>query len=654
MKGKNHSIRQWIIKYFIVVMLLSMALYAAVNLRDAYESAVDRSKAEAIICAENVTSLLDNECELDQIQSSPEDEIYLEAREVLRELCKSSGMDYVYVYTVDESEQTRYYYVCAGLSEREDAIAENEFSRTERPMAELLAGEKELLDGAKGMKQDHREDKYGDDIVWIYPYYWEKEDMPALIAMDYSASRLIRDVTGAFFSDMIPLLILLSIGMAILLHLLQKRIVMPIGTISDSMKRFAGDSRTKAEPLNIPPGDEIGEIAASYEKMTEDISTYINNIETLTREKLENDVQLEIARRIQNGLVPEKTGLDGIGFSISSMTRPAKTVGGDFYDGFLRYDGNVCIVMGDVSGKGISAAMFMAMIKTAIREKLTVGQSPAEALNRTNDEVCAQNSENLFATVFAAVVDPLTGEVIYSNAGHTYPVLLNEKPELLVPESGIALGMFEDSELTDNTLTLSPGQGLLLYTDGVTEAVNSSEQFFGTKRLLDAVSDHADDNDNPEGIITRISRKINDFCGEREPFDDMAALVFLYNGVTLKSLPPELPSFETVKKDVFDLAQDTKETRRALLACDEALTNIIHHSGATDLRYACDMKNGRLCIYFSDNGSPFDPTKVEIEEKEFDLLEDGGMGIGIIRETAESVHYARKNGRNDLTLYFSV
>ncbi len=381
----------------------------------------------------------------------------------------------------------------------------------------------------------------------------------------------------------------IHIGILILLHLMQRRIVVPIDAISNSMNSFAKDSRIRPEPLNITSGDEIGQIAASYEKMTEDISDYVNNIEALTREKLENNVQLEIARRIQNGLVPEKTQYDAVCFAISLVTRPARTVGGDFYDGFLRDDGKLCIVMGDVSGKGISAAMFMAMIKTAIRERLTVDPSPAEALNRINDEMCAQNPENLFATVFAAFLDPENGEFVYANAGHTYPVLLKDEPELFIPESGIALGLFEDAGLRDHTMTFRPGQGILLYT-----------------------------------------------------------------GVTLHTIAPELSSFETVKKDVFAVAGDNEKTRRALLACDEALTNIIDHSGATQLKYSCDMQNGRLRVFFLDNGCPFDPTKAEIEEKEFDLLENGGMGLGIIRQSAESADYERMNGLNMLTLHFTV
>ena len=169
------------------------------------------------------------------------------------------------------------------------------------------------------------------------------------------------------------------------------------------------------------------------------------------------------------------------------------------------------------------------------------------------------------------------------------PVLLKDEPELFIPESGIALGLFEDAGLRDHTMTFRPGQGILLYT-----------------------------------------------------------------GVTLHTIAPELSSFETVKRDVFAVAGDNEKTRRALLACDEALTNIIDHSGATQLKYSCDMQNGRLRVFFLDNGCPFDPTKAEIEEKEFDLLENGGMGLGIIRQSAESADYERMNGLNMLTLHFIV
>lgn len=651
---KKSSIKKWITRYFVVAMFLSMVLYALVNLRETYEITVQRSRMRALVCAENITSLIDNECSLEKIKTSPNGEIFIEAREVIRELCKSARMDYVYVYTLDPEGMSRYYYVCAGLTLQEDITAESEFCLSERPIIKVLPGEFEILNGSKDLQQDYRENKYGNDIVWIYPYYDQKSELKAMIGMEYNAGQMYANILKRFLQDIIPFALLIVVCMMFLLFRLQKRIVLPINALSNSMKLFAQDSSRKPETIFITQKDEIGEIFASYEKMTEDISTYVNNIEALTREKLENDVQLGIARRIQNGLVPEKKIFEGDGFSISAMTQPAKAVGGDFYDCFWRDDGKVCIVMGDVSGKGLYAAIYMSMIKTVIREKMIVGKDPAKTLNMTNDELCSQNPADLFVTVFAAILDPVTGELTYANAGHTYPVLIKGELEFFVPESGIALGLFEDLDLEDHSMTLQPGEGFLLYTDGVTEAVNPGKEFFGTDRLLDAVRDVLHKDDPAKEITLSISRNVQDFCEGSEVFDDMAVLTMFYKGMAFRNLSLEPSSFEEIKKDVFETVGDTDETKRALLACDEALANIIRYSQATELKYLCSVQNGLLRIIFADDGIPFDPTENEIEEKDFDLLENGGMGLNLMRQSAKSMHYERKNGFNILTLNFSV
>ena len=283
-----------------------------------------------------------------------------------------------------------------------------------------------------------------------------------------------------------------------------------------------------------------------------------------------------------------------------------------------------------------------------------VGQNPAETLNRANDELMAQNPGNLFVTAFAAVLYPATGELVYANAGHTYPVLLKEGPEYIIPDSGIALGMFEDSALTDHTVTLMPGQGLLLYTDGVTEAVDGGRELFGDGRLLDAVKGYTGKTETGKEVILDVCRSVDEFCDGNEQFDDMALSVLLYKGLRLIDLNVDQASFEEVKKEVFSIAGDNAKTRRALLACDEALTNIIRYSKATDLKYCCDKQNSLLRVMFSDNGIAFDPTNAETEEREFNFLENGGMGISIIRQAAVSVHYVRSYERNMLTLYFPI
>ena len=651
---KKTSIKRWITRCFGIIFILSMALSAAANLHQAYLNTIHTNADLSEACAENVTNLLNHQWGLEELRSDADSAIYQETRKVLRDVCRSYHMEYLYIYSIDHAESDRYYYACVSSDADKDELALQEYSLRTRRADGILKGEQALLDGAKELQIEHLNNYFGSELTWIAPYLDADGELRALIGMDYNTKQFRQSMLTDFLGDIIPFALSLSVGLFFLLFLVQRRVVAPIGALSKSMKLFAQDSSKKPEPLHISPGDEIGEIAASYEKMTEDISAYVNNIEALTRERLEANLQLEIARRIQNGQVPEKKNLEGEGYCISAMTKPAKEVGGDFYDCFRTDEGRICVIMGDVSGNGISAAICMAMLKTAIREKLIAGFSPAEALNQTNDEFYAQNPANLFATAFAAILNPSTGELIYANAGHTYPVLLKEEPALLIPESGIALGMFENAGLTDHTLSFSPGQGILLYTDGVTEAINPQRCFFGTKRLLDAVKGFSETVGSPEDAVLAVSRAVYAFCEKDEVFDDMAVLALLYRGTAARTLPVALSAFDEIKSTVFETAGDTPETRRALLACDETLTNIVSYSGAKTLTFACEKQDGLLRVCFSDDGAAFDPTAAKTEDKLFDLLDSGGMGLNLIRQSVASMQYRREGERNVFTMFFPL
>lgn len=616
---------------------------------------MEKSQTEG--CTKTVSSMLVHQGTA-ALYEDHKAEPYIYIRNAIRNFCTGFGQDELYLYTVDTAAKKRNVLMAVASDEEENRFLADDKNVELLDGSLLEKAEEAVLSGQETLHREEWKTPYGRIYAWMSMFRDPDSAEPVLICMEYNIETEREHILRDFLEDILLPVAALSVAFLALMLLFRKRIAEPIRRISDRMENFARDSSKKPEPLNITSEDEIGEIASSFEKMTEDISTYVSNIEKLTQERVETDVQLDIARRIQNGLVPEKTRMDGNGFSVSAMTRPAKGVGGDFYDCFVREDDSVCIVMGDVSGKGITGAIFMAMIKTVIREKLMAGLSPAETLNQANRELTEQNPEGLFATVFAAVLNPDTGELRYANAGHTYPVMLRSADALLKPENGIALGLFDDAEVVDETMTLAPGQGVFLYTDGVTDALNPEHVPFGIQRLTDTLREQPDPRETAEETILRVSGAVGTYCEGVEPFDDMAAMVLLLTderaGERMRPIPVALSSFEEIKKAAFAAAGSTPETRKALLACDEALANIVRYSGATELAFRCEKEGDTLCVSFADNGIPFDPTAEQAEDKEFETLDSGGMGLNLIRQTASSARYERKDGKNVFTMRFCI
>ena len=655
---KQKSIKRWSTRIFTAILLVSLGATAGWDYYWTNRSAFKQADQNAGICTETVRELLD-EWELDELRRSSETELYRDARKDLRMICQRYRLDYLYVYTIDPQTNLRHYVLCVASDDENDELVQDERFLGAVSDDPLDQAEQAIMRGEVKLQRDNLVTRFGSEVIWLLPYLDKEGALLAIIGADYSVQMEEQEILDSFLLGTVPIFIALVLGFLFQLFLLRRRITDPILAISDSMHRFAMNSRVKPEPLGIRSEDEIGKIAASYEKMTEEISTYIANIEDLTRDKVQNDVQLDIARRIQYGLVPEKTDLSGSGFAVSAYTRPARAVGGDFYDCFMRDEKTVCVVMGDVSGKGISAAIFMAVAKTMIRDKLKACLSPAHALNEVNDELCRQNPEGLFATVFAASLDTGSGRLTYANAGHTHPVILGPDPYLLVPDSGIALGLFEDAGLENFELNFKPGEGILLYTDGITEAVNPEKVFFGEERLLKVLSDQEKDRSGSErevhAVINQVSDALVSFRRGEEPFDDAALLALLQKDSPADFLPIPVAnsSFEEVRKTVFAYTGDTPAARQILLACDEALANIVNYSNADSLEFACRKEGEDLIVVFSDNGIPFDPTAEDPLEKDFDFLDSGGMGLSMIRQIVSSFSYERKDGRNELTLRFS-
>lgn len=246
-----------------------------------------------------------------------------------------------------------------------------------------------------------------------------------------------------------------------------------------------------------------------------------------TLERARAEALAATAREIQSGIVPQTKYYSETGVELFAAAQPAKAVGGDFYDIIPLTGGRIGIVMGDVSGKGVPAALFMSVIKTMIKDRLLSGMSPEEALNAVNNEICAENPKGMFATVFAGVFHGQDGKFEFANAGHTPPVRISSKNRFLEPDAGIAIGLFEDAGIIREEVFLKKGEGLFFYTDGATEAINAAKEPYGQERLLKVC-----DGDTAKSLIENVTADVAGFSYGLEQFDDLTMLALFYGSST--------------------------------------------------------------------------------------------------------------------------
>ena len=238
----------------------------------------------------------------------------------------------------------------------------------------------------------------------------------------------------------------------------------------------------------------------------------------------------ELARTIQEAALPKNFHFPRGDFDLYAMMDPAKEVGGDFYDFFFVGPDRMALVIADVSGKGIPAALIMMRAKTTICSRAESGESPAELLCRANDMLCEGNDAEMFVTVWLGIIDLLTGRMRCVNAGHEYPVAMRagEDYAYVKEKHGLALAAMEGMRYKEYELQLNPGDRLFVYTDGAPEAINRSEEAYGPERLIQAQNMRK--GENMAALLPAVREDIAAFVGEEHQFDDITMLGFVYHG----------------------------------------------------------------------------------------------------------------------------
>ncbi len=290
----------------------------------------------------------------------------------------------------------------------------------------------------------------------------------------------------------------------------------------------------KAAVIDLPirSRDEIGTLYNNIRSMETRIINDSDNITRMNAEKERIGMELELAEKIQKNSLPSTFPAfpDHKEFDLYASMDPAKEVGGDFYDYYMIDDNHLALAIADVSGKGVPASLFMMVSKILLENNAMSEYSPAEILKKTNRQICRNNPEGMFVTIWLGIIDLRNGKMSACSAGHEYPYIKKPKGdfEMLKDKHGLMAGYVPEYDYKDYELTFEPGSKLFVYTDGVPEAANAKGERYGQDRLTAALKKCG--SEKPEKILHQVRENVDFFVGDSEQFDDLTMLCFEFRG----------------------------------------------------------------------------------------------------------------------------
>ena len=356
-----------------------------------------------------------------------------------------------------------------------------------------------------------------------------------LLGMSHNLNEIEHDIWGHAISHSILSMIFLIILAILCLLMILLIVLQPLKKIQQNIRNYKLTKDSKAVVMSlseIHSHNELADLSDDVAELTKEMDDYTVRIRKITSDNERIETELDLASRIQTSMLPNVFPAfpDRKDFDIFASMDPAKEVGGDFYDFFLLDDNHLCLIIADVSGKGVPAALYTMATKIILSQNIRMGKSPAEALSDTNETICHRNPEKMFVTVWLGMLDLSTGILTASNAGHEYPVILNNRNhfELFKDTHGFVIGGMDGLKYKEYDIQMKPGAKLFLYTDGLTEAVNDQKEMFGTDRILEVLNQSK--NLSSQQIVENMKAAVNVFIQNTEPFDDLTMMCVCYNG----------------------------------------------------------------------------------------------------------------------------
>ena len=521
------------------------------------------------------------------------------------------------------------------------------------------------IDPPEGMKEGKRAETlyYADikdgktDLTEKYMYVFKfVEGYCIIAAMPEAEAVFMRD--ASIYTSIFMQVIIFATLFVFIYILIKRVIINNLEKINDTLGKI-----TKGD-LDVTVDVRSNQ---EFSSLSDDINSTVSTLKRYIAEAAARiDKELEYAKQIQLSALP-KNFPDGDDYSIYAQMIAAKEVGGDFYDFYKLSDTTVAFLAADVSGKGIPAAMFMMTAKTIIKDLAESGIPVNEIFTKANEKLCENNESGMFVTAWMGILDLTTGKLQFANAGHNPPLLKKANGEFayLKTRAGLVLAGMDGIRYRAGEITLSPGDRLFLYTDGVTEATNVDNKLYGEERLLAFMN--LNSTEQAVELLPALKANIDEFVGEAPQFDDITMLMFDYKpgqgGIHTmkKTFPAKTDALSDVLGFVDQVLEDyecpMKIQTAVCVAIEEVFVNVAHYAygdGEGDMTLAISFDNENRAITFrmTDKGVPFDPLQkpdpditLSAEEREI-----GGLGIFIAKKTMNTITYSYENGENILTM----
>ncbi len=471
----------------------------------------------------------------------------------------------------------------------------------------------------------------------------------------------------SYLNSFLLRMILISFGVILLviiayIFFIRRMVTKPIGELTAFTEEITATGSFENRSIEIRTGDEIESLSESFNYMLKELDEYIINLREVTQEKERIGAELDVARHIQKSMLPAifpafPTHPE---FDIYAVMTPAKEVGGDFYDYFSIDENHIALVMADVSGKGVPAALFMMISKTLIKSAAQNGLGPEEILEKVNNQLCENNEAEMFVTLWLGILEISTGIMRCANAGHEFPVIKHKggEWELYKDRHGFVLAGMENTKYREYELVFHPGDSLFVYTDGVAEATDKENNLYGLERMIGALN-RAEGLSSNE-LLRFIQSDIDSFVGEADQFDDITMLTLkikerdeMNKQLTVK---PTGDRVGEVTEFVENILEENdipfKTIAQVNVAIDEIFSNIALYSGADSATVTCILNDDEIKVEFTDNGKPYDPTGAADPDTTLsaDEREIGGLGIFMVKKTMDDISYAYRDNKNILTI----